>query len=311
MSKALIVVFYGAGNDPDSLFRTIWKPFAKGFKKYEQYIDKVYLIGNQYIFTPQEIADISIPCTRLHIDVSAAKAIDKAFEIVGEDQFLLIHPDTIIYNSEIVKKGFEYLDEYDHVAIFDGSGKPLYQTYDIFKENELRGNRCRFCNYLWFGNTRQITGIPNMTFEEKPDYPEACSFLTEKLMERGVKVKELRDDRSNIILDYIPGEITKSQWLDAPEKIWGRENPLDLGYYHIRNFNQGPELLKFFHENKKNYEVRIDPIPRWEVMRLLMWAQELGDLDVSEILKDREVDLSKWSEYTEAFRTYYPWIQNL
>ncbi len=312
MTRALAVVFYGAGSDPDSLFRTIWRPWVNTVKKYAHFIDRIHLVGNFYEFTAEELALLPIPYTIEYCTLPAALAVDCAVKNVTEDQFLLIHPDCIIYNPDVVKRGFDLLDEYDCAAIFDGSGKPLYQEYALFKENENRGNRCRLCNYLWFGKTQTILSIPNWTFEEQlPEYSEAASLLTEQLMKRNARIQELQDDRSNIVLDMIPGQITSSQWVDSPDKKWGREHPLHLGYYHIRNFNQGPELLKFWNTDRASYTSRIAPIPRWELLRILMWSETLGKLDMRPILDDLHVDYMQWEEYKKQFLHYHDWINDV
>jgi len=299
MKKALIVVFYNSPFEPCSLFRTIWRSWITCFLKYADQIDHLYLIDNGYHFLPEELRQIPIPYTVKEVQCSAAKAIDEAFPLIQEDMFLLMHPDTVIYDSLVVKQGFDSLVDYDLAAIFDNSGKPLYKTYPLFQANAERGVRSRFCNYLWFGKTQQIKDIPQMTFEESSEYPEAASYISEKLMERNIRAKELRDDRSNILFEE--GHIRMLQWLDVTDQTC----PLHLGYYHIRNFNEGPLLIDNFEHHREAYEDKKKIMPQTEFLRVLMWAKTLGNLPTDRIIDDLHISQILWKEYENAFRFFH------
>lgn len=316
MTKALIVIFHNNSFNQSPLWRILWGYFKKELLYWKGTFDKLYLVDNNFHFNAEDRRFLDKNGFNYRIDkfnTSVDEALNKVFKLVEEDNFLLIHSDTFIYRKEFIKDNFEMLKETNAVVILDNSGKKISDKFPILKENENRSERARFCNYLWFGRTEDMRKV-ELKFEPFGEYTDCASYVTEQLLSLpNFKFIELRDDRSNIILEG--KEINKFQWLEGGGKLWGQGFPLDLGYYHVRNFSNGFFLINELVNLKESYDRWKAAMPLSEILRILVWEKAIADaseqeLNVEDVLRDLGVNQEIWTNYLEEFHNFYKWIKN-
>lgn len=310
--KALICIFHNNSfNYQPTYWRILWEYFKTELLLWKGTFDKLYLVDNGFGFNEDDKDFLRTNGFNYHIEkitgISVEDGLNRIFEKVKEEYFLLIHSDTFIYRKEIIEQGFKDLSEHDVVTIFDGSGKKLSDKYPILAENQYRKERARFCNYLWFGKMSDMNSI-SCDFTCTKQYPECASYISEQLLAKGVKVKELRDDRSNILLNG--SQITKTQWLDDPSKEWGKDFPLDLGYHHARNFSNGLEVVNDFYNLKESYARRKSIMPLTEILRILAWEKSIAnkvnmEFNVDDVIHDLGISKEAWANYLAEFKKFY------
>lgn len=314
MSKALIVVIHNNSFNFSPLWRILWEYFKLELLLWKGTFDKLYLVDNCFGFNESDKDFLRLNGFNYHIEkivnISVEDGLNRIFEKVKEDTFLLIHSDTFIYRKEVIEHGFDALRTYDVATIFDGSGKKLSDKFPIMRENKYRSERARFCNYLWFGKMKDMRAI-SCDFTVSYTYGECASYITEQLLERNVKVHELQDDRSNILYDG--SSITRVQWLDTPDKLWSNTYPLDLGYYHVRNFSNGFEVVNDFHNNKPSYDGRKAMIPKSEILRILAWEKMIANkinekFAIDDVIHDLGIGLDGWNNYLKEFKSFHSFL---
>lgn len=318
MKRSLATVFCNYTYHDRYFSKILWEYFKKELRLWAGTFDHLYLIDSDFDFSPDDIdyiksLGIELSVFRTH-NLNAGQNLTFIVKQVQEEALLLIHPDMIIYDKTVINRGFYDLESgTDTVAIFDGSGKKLSDRFPLMEENQFRTERRRFCNYLWFQRNEWFKRIPDLDFEpvgKFGDYIEATSYVTEKLLEMGVKVIELRDDRSNILMDIKPFKIAKLQWSDPQTKEWGKDYPLRLGYYHVRNGNGGAELVNEFQNIRYSYERRKKTMPLTEMARLLGWYQLIADVAkmpvaITPVVNDLGIETKDWDEYMREFYKFH------
>lgn len=286
---------YGHGND-----QLLWRFFLLHCNKWSKYVDKIYIIDSGCNLDPSDNPRIEIIRKP---PASHWENINEAIRRVPDGNILLLDSDIIIYDPEVIARGFKDLDEYDGVGIFDSSGGLSMSNYELMRENENRFERRRFCPYLFF--LRKGALRPDFDFTPRGGefWTDSMGTVTEQLLADGKKIKELQDDRATISLED-DGRITSLQWLDTPPKKWALDEHLNLGYYHIRNFGGG---LKIFNRGA------FDEVPGREARRLLTWVVVLGEKvkDQALLEKYRFVFGNEFSEYLKEFKKYHSFLDKI
>ena len=305
MKYAVVPFFdYQQGNND-----LLWKFFLLHAAKWIKYVDRLFVIDSGCnlevpMNAPLGLDKITIirkPAQSHWQNMNEALA-----PFTKEDYVLLLDSDMIIYDSSIVKFGFEQLekDACDVMAILDSSGSAPIKS-DLFKENENRFERRRICPYLCFIKKKVLREGFDFTPRGDDNWTDSMGVITEQLVEDGVTIWELQDDRSTISLED-DGTITSTQWLDTPPKKWAmKENP-NLGYYHIRNFGGALKLMK-----DKSFGL----VPGREARRLVAWfmmfAMKLQDKDLMVKFWETWGDGDNLTIYIKRFKEYHNWLEKI
>lgn len=280
--KCAIVPFFNYGYGHNDL---LWNFFVKHMAKWIKYVDVVYVIDSG---CGLDYKDSKVKIVHKGPD-SHWQNMNEAIRSASEDQIMLLDSDMVIYDPEVVKRGFEDLDSgYDAVGILDSSGGVDMSRFSLMRENVYRSERRRLCPYLCFLKKSALRENFDFTPRGGDNWTDSMGTVTEQLLEDVKSIKELRDDRSTISQED-DGKITSVQWLDAPPKKWSLEENPNLGYYHIRNFGGG---LKIYSEGSFGL------VPGREARRLLAWVYILlGTLPDNKYLK--------------MFKEYHAWLKDL
>jgi len=313
MTKACILVFFQYFPRTDKQYKTQGKVFFEQVAKWSDQIDHFYLANGGW-----EFDNLPDNVTVLNEDMQSHwYYLNKLTDMVKEDAILYLDPDILVYDPEVVKKGFKALETYDVAGILDNSATlPLEEEFNLFKANENRGVRRRFTPYMTFIKTELIKGIDFTPVLGKYD---SMGLVTHEIMKKGATYKEFEDDRNTLRMDE-NFEFSKDTWLDGPAYKWSspHDKLKDLGYYHIRNSSVGLSMLKEFKVQRDAYDRRKSTMPFTEVMRLLSWQwlyDEMAKEDWSKeywpVLNDFNVSKEQWLKYIEELRGYYLWLKKI
>lgn len=317
MSKALVVVFFRYAPRVDDHYKTQSKLFFKYAKRLYPFIDHLYLADAGWNI-PEE--DLHPNTTKITTDyLSHCDYMNKLTSMVSEDVMLLVDPDMLMYDSEVIKQGFDRMEDYDISGILDNSG-----TTEFFPANDLRAVRKRFTPYLTFMRMDMLKTIPNIdyTWTQKNGQFEYDSMgkLTEEILSRNSSFYELPDDRTTLRL-HEDFSITKDSNLDGPGYLWSEplDQPKRLGYYHVRNSSVGLSLLVEYQYDFEAYRRRKEITPFAEAMRLIAWQwcydKYTQQLDIWRssylpVLEDYKVPFEVWVNYVKQFEEYHSWIKD-
>lgn len=314
MTKAVVLVFFQYFPRVDKQYKTQGKVFMNQVKKWADQIDHFYLAngGWEFDWLPEN--------TTIHNEDMRSHTyyLNTMTEMVKEDSVLYLDPDILVYDPDVIKRGFEALEgEYDVAGILDNSASvPLENEFDLFKANENRGARRRFTPYMTFIKSNLIRGLDFDWVDGKYD---SMGLLTHEVMKKGINYFEFEDDRNTLRIDE-NWQFSKDTWLDGAPYKWStpHDKQKDLGYYHVRNSSVGLSMLKEFKTDRPAYERRKSTMPFSEIMRLLSW-QKLYDEAVNEnwddeyrpVLEDLSVPITVWYKYLDQLREYYVWLKKL
>lgn len=306
VNKALLVCWYRYAPRVDDHYKTQGEFFLKYAQSWLNQIDTIHLVDAGWGFESSH-PNMKVINTdyRSHWDY-----MNMLFDQVEEDTFLLIDPDTIIYDPRVIEEGFKALESHGLCGILDNSG-----SLDLFPANQFRDTRRRYTPYMTFGHTKDFKGRDFTPTQKDGKFEfDSMGGITYELYDK-LSLKEMRDDRFSVYLEE-SGEITTSINLDSPQFLWSADRE-DLGYYHVRNSSIGFSLLAELQVDKPAYKRRKEITPFREMMRLLMWQYQMdkhtGQLErwidsFVPVLNDYGVAWGKWLEYSDVFESYYPWI---
>jgi glycosyltransferase involved in cell wall biosynthesis len=302
MNRAVIVSFFDYGS---SFQKVLYNFFLKHCLKWIGYVNKVYVVDSGFGINESPHYKIEIIKKPKQ---SHWQNMNEMIRQVSEPLLLLMDSDMIIYNPEIIQIYFSALEECDDDiwTILDSSGGTcLGDKYPIMAENKNRAERRRICPYLCFLRRSILPHGFDFTPRGGENWTDSMGVITEQLLEKGIKIQELQDDRSTISLED-DGKITSCQWLDTPPKLWAlQENP-NLGYYHIRNFGGGLKIL-----DDKNFGL----VPNREARRLLAWVYILALKTKSQELIDNILNTfgnsNDSNDYIKQFEKYHSWLEKI
>lgn len=313
MTRACVLVFFQYFPRIDNQYQTQSTVFFNQVMKWMQYVDNFYIASGDWDFK-------SLPeNTKLHIEDMRSHwhYLNTLTEMVEEDSILYLDPDILVYDPEVINKGFEALENYDVAGILDNSATlPLENKFDLFKPNKNRGVRRRFTPYMTFIKTDLVKGLDFTPVAGKYD---SMGYLTHEVMKKGANYFEFEDDRNTLRLEK-DGTMTKDTWLDGSPYLWStpHDKIKDLGYYHVRNSSVGLSMLKEFKSDHSAYERRKATMPFSEVIRLLSWQYLYDELsgedwrvEYEPVLNDLGVSGEMWNSYIQELHNYYPWLNKI
>lgn len=315
MTKALITVFYQ--NDPrvNNHFKTQGDIFLKLLRKWSDELDCVYLIDAGWGFANSiPKANLLKEDRKLHWDY-----FNQYVPQIKEDLILMVDSDTLIYDPEIIKKGFNLIENegFNVASILDNSG-----SFDLFPANENRDVRRRLAPYLCFIKKDFLMSVADFDFTPIADKYDSMGKICHQLVNsKKMKLYEFPDDRTTLRMDEKDHwKRTKDTWLDGPGFKWSipLDKSNDFGYYHIRNSTLGLCMLNEFKHDQEAYQRRKKITPFSEAMRLIAWqwiydkaAGRIQEWQPSfeAVLIDYKVRWDNWLNYLNDFKDYHPWIE--
>lgn len=302
--NSLIVIFYKPFPRINNHYETQVKLWIKFAQKWAEHIDEalIYCVGMD---EPENIPFKNYKIEKREIG-SHWGLMREAVQSIQGDKILLIDPDMLVYDKQIVEDGYSGLDSHDIVSILDNSG-----SKDLFPANEFRDIRRRICPYLCFIN-KKVLFETDLNFDPK-DGHDSMGWITEQLKDK--KIWELPDDRTTLRLNE-DGTYSKDTWLDGQGFKWSTplDTPRKYGYYHIRNSTAGVRMMNCYKEGNTD-ELKITP--RQEALRIMAWQwicdKFTGELDkwindYNPLLKEYNVSMSDWIKYIGHFEDYHKWI---
>lgn len=331
-TRALIVPFHKEPTIYQDNHKVLMDLFKLHCSKWQHYVDTLYIVdsgGHTISELPGNPEFAGRDGKVVHIVTEPRSHWDKLNQVlrgdIKEDYVGIIDSDTLIYQPQVIDRLFAAAEQHVIAGILDTSGSADLSMFEIMRENHNRAARKRICPY--FMAFRRDTLRPGFDCSAKAGTPmyDSMGMVTKDWLEDGWGIYEFQDDRSSIYLED-NNQITHTQWLDSPPKLWALEENPKLGYHHTRNFSGGLTLANSYWVDKGLHEHLVKITPRREALRLLSWvwiACEKTDRDpgfmfptILELLKAAGSDaaavkLSPWSTYIDQVKTYYPWLESL
>lgn len=330
MNRAIISSFfadyYQSQNDR---YRCLFPYWLKGIVKNAGHFDKLYLIDSGFIFNNKEKAllnellgpdkwQIESALTQSHWD-----NMNTYVKEVNAKNIMILDSDTIIYSPKVIDSLFtsQEITKLGGLGIFDSSGQFELGVPSVFDKTNERGKRHRMCPYLcilnrdaYFRtgmnfNPRELNEgfkIPKLRYEAKTgDFTDSMGLVTLEMIANGDLLGEIPDDRRSLYLND-DGKITWENNLDAPEL------KSNLGYYHIRNFHGGLDLVNTFGASGSGrYQELKSLIPRREALRLLGWLEQMLPESTYQVVANLGVDIDKeWLKYLWEMPDYHTWLND-
>ncbi len=341
----MVVAFHRQEPAYQDNFKVLVDLFMRHAKSWREYVDCIYVIESGFTLTTSERANAVqglmspmgsggvmrfTPGTTSFIsrppDSHWGNFNAVIREHVKEDIVGLIDSDMLVCDAnKAIRMPFTAIEDglYAAVGILDNSGNADLSAYPLMAANENREARKRLAPYLCFFRRDVLRSDFDFTAQSEPVAYDSMGKITHAMLADGVKIGEMRDDRSSIYLED-DNRIISTQWLDTPPKKWATEENPDLGYYHIRNFSGGLNLANSYWVDSKVHEHLVAITPRREALRLLSWlwiaCEKTGrDVDfiwpaiVNVITKGQPLALPReeWPKYINAIKSYYPWMESL
>ena len=289
-SKAIICSFRKYTPFGDIYYQPIFDFFISNLTKYKDEYDALYILDSLWNFTPEDHLRV-IEAKGVIVPSDPSLRYYDAYKVVlpqvKEDLVLFMDNDSIVYKEGIIRGTFlklepslNNLDTYDVVSIIDEIG--TYKTSQLKKGNKL-------CPYFFATRKDLLMGYTDIDFGPNMPHSETLGKLTEAMLNDGVKVYEMEDDKPNILFDGTKdGEKSK-----------------DTGVYHCRNGSLSAYLLATKkYGNIDTYNEYLRDQPKSETLRLCGWYQIMGG-NPSDICSDLEITKEIWDNYIDKFKTYH------
>lgn len=333
-TRTVIVAFHRQEPAYEDNYKVLMGLFRRHSEAWLQHVDQLIVIDSGCSFKGWEL-----PCGGTG-KVSVVRRppdshwgnLNQVVRQVDGGKICLIDSDMLIYTPSVINVIFNSLELHDAIGILDTSGGHDLSKYPLMAENVNRSARQRLCPYLCAFWREGLRADFDFTATSGVNHYDSMGLITHQMLEDGLDIVELQDDRSSIYLED-DNRITSTQWLDSPPKLWAIvENP-PLGYYHIRNFSGGLNLANSYWVDRPMFETLVRITPRREALRLLSWVaiacQKTG-LDTSFMNPAIDAIVSKgqqlegmgslersgrisalWGEYLDHVRLYYPWMEQV
>lgn len=248
--------------------------FVATLTRYKDEFDRVYFIDSQWEFKdlPEWITVLQSNPNLRYYD-----AYKWALQFIKEDKLMLLDNDMVIYKPRIIFEAFEWLKKYDVVSIYDTIGEKHFE--------KLKG-QSKFCPYFFVTETETLKKFVDCEWGPVP-WGETLSELTLKMLEAGLKPKEIEEDKTSFLFE-------------GANQTKGK----DLGYYHIRSGSVPAYLLSHRERGDKQYWDYIKNQPQSEYLRQFAWYQIMGG-DVSKMLEDTKIGVGDWNEYVKNFKIFH------
>ncbi|MCK9371070.1 hypothetical protein M0R04_14255 [Candidatus Dojkabacteria bacterium] len=310
MKTALLIPFYRYTPRVGEYYRVYFEQLLKGLALWGDEVDKVYLIDQEWNFSPEDIdrlRAVKPDSEIIHSGVTGHHREQFKFAIpyVKEDTILFLDNDVIIWERGIVSGWFKQAEKADIVTAFDGSGGlkeqvqakfPILQTLDA----------TRMGSYYFILHKEIFDRIPDFDFApqtypagtyikeldyvtKEGDWSDSFGLFTIKLLALNPKVGQIYDDRSSISIIGNTGE------------------PKRLKYYHVRNGNLPIYTLASKISHIEDYQRTLKITPISELTRLFGWFDILSPYhkEILEVMKDVDISEEEWNSYIREFRIYH------
>jgi len=252
--------------------------------------DKVYFIDSNWEISKEDTdkMEFGYEIVRENSSVRYYDAFKNVLPKIKEDLVLFTDNDMVFYRKGIIYNIFSRLADYDVVSIYDTIGKT----------HEELGGKSKFCPYLFATKKDLLMKYLDVDWGSNMPEHETLGKLTEEMLGDGVKPYELEEDKSDCLFN----------------KTQDGKKSNDLGYYHIRAGSVPAVLLAYRDHDHKGYEDYIGDQPKQEYLRQIAWYYEMTNanektylvrMKIWEMLKDIEVDETKWKPYIKRFREYH------
>jgi hypothetical protein len=278
-SKALLCSFHCYTPFGRKFYQPILDNFTEMLFRYRNEFDTVYLLDSQWGIEP--IADwvkviVTNPSLRYY------DAYKEVVPMVKEDMVLFVDNDMFIYRTRVIFEAFEWLKKYDVASIYDTIGEKHYLKL---------GGQSKFCPYFFATRTETLKKFINCEWGPKMPEHETLGELTQKMLEAGLRPKEIEEDKSDFLFGTELGE----------------RRSKNLGYYHIRAGSTPAYLLAHRERGDSQYFDYIKNQPKSEYLRQLAWYWIMGGNKFINIQLLTEIgeNYGDWFKYIENFRIFH------
>lgn len=312
-STALLIPFFRYPPREGKYYKVYFDALLKGLAIWGDEVDKVYLIDQEWNFSPQDLDKLRAikPNSEiLRSDVTGHhwEQFKWAIPKITEDRILFLDNDVLIWKREVIKEWLSH----DFALTFDGSGglkEQVQEKFPILKKNDS----IRMGSYYFT--------LPRKIFEEIPDY----DFAPKMPYPTGTYIKELDyytmdgdwSDSFGLftikLLNYLltPNFYRPFHFIEDDRSsisiIGNTGISKRLGYYHIRNGNLPIYTLASKIAHPEDYKRTLEITPIAELTRLFAWFDYISPYhnEILEVLRDVDIDEGKWNDYMKEFRNYH------
>lgn len=271
MTRAAVVSFRNyVWLEPHKYFDVIFDFFMKNFKEHwYNEVDKLYIMDSMW---DAVYDDPKVKIVKVDGQLRYYEAYKQFLPKIKEDLVLFLDNDMVIAESGRVASAFAKLEEgYDVVTIMD--------TIGTWATDQLKlGNK--FCPYFFATKKDLLMKFRYSHWEPNmPEY-ETLGDLTRDMVNAGVKVLEIQDDKEH--------------------------PPVNPDFYHIRAGSAIAYLLTTKHSNSAlEYWDYLKLQPESEIMRHCDWYDRMGGStkelrnDLAEAVSRRNLENGKGFDYEE------------
>jgi len=275
-TKAIISAFHCYNPFGRKFYQPIEDYFIGNLEKYRNEFDRLYILDSQW--SPRTFKDwitvLNTNPSERYYDV-----YKKILPNIKEDEVLFLDNDMVIYKPRVIFEAFEWLKKYDAVSIYDTIGEKHFQKL---------GGQSKFCPYFFCSRTETLKRFTDCEWGPNMPEHETLGKLTEKMLEVGMKPKEIEEDKSNFLFGEELGE----------------RRSKNLGYYHVRSGSLPAYLLSHRERGDKQYWEYLKNQPKSEYLRHCAWFEIMGG-EVTPIITDLNIPIYKWEEYVKNFRIFH------
>lgn len=329
-TRAVCIPFHRYQPHAGDYYHLYWDFFLSHLPIWANEFDALYIIDDEWGFTPQDLEKLQKIKPKSRIIVSTQQGhhwvqFKNTIPQIKEDKILFMDNDIVIFSSDPIRSWFEAAEKSDVVTAFDGSGGMVPQIHAMSPMME-KINASRMGSYYFILPQKVFSEIPDFDFAPvyydpgvfipelnyttvKGDWLDSFGLFTIKMVSKNYTFTKIYDDRETIMYS--------SFRIQAP-KISG-----NIGYYHIRNGNM-PNLLLTSHKYHKwqtDYRKFLKDIPRDEILRQFAWwgymearayrqtAYGKNGLntypELLEILQDLGIGEDDWKQYMMTFFRFH------
>lgn len=306
MTRSVVTAFHLYTPDwGQEYYEPILDFYIQTMKKYKDEYDKVYFIDSNWNINPDKLKDLNATILKVNPNLRYYDAYKDVLPQIKEDIVLFTDNDLVIYREGMINYALTKIEGglADVVSIYDSCG--------TYKTDKLNGKN-KFTPY-WFA-TRKDLLMRYLDVDWGPHLPhsETLGYLTEKMLNDGIRPFEFIEDKNSIYFDGTKDE----------------EKSKDLGYYHIRAGSSSAVLLAWRDHRPETYQDYLKNSPKREYLRQCAWfwymcgevatpeyRQSLSCMNslqpiICEVLGNHENNNcgktdQVWSEYMEKFRKYH------
>lgn len=328
MNKRAIFVIFGCDEymKQDTCYKTLFPFFMKGIIKAKDYFDMIFIIDSDWGFDSNDKNFLDTNIGKKKYLIEPYNYYRKHWENLNYakeihyDNILFLDNDTIIYDPQTINSGFRYLEtKPGALGILDSSGQFQLGVQTILNRSLDRGERFRLTPYFSFVSKKALDktdkefspktfnagfSVPELLYKAlEGDWTDSMGWITLQLLkyQKEFPIIEWRDDRRSLYIE--DNKIVQDKFLDSTLA------PTNLGYYHIRNFFGGFNLINARKNRPDDYTKLKAGITPKEAVRLLMWFYIVcPQVDSFVVASDYGIRRDLWDQYIIEFLKYHNWL---